>query len=300
MALTPAQEAQVLDLIAQQSALLSLAGVEATILSKLGATKVTLSDLPTASVIDDADLLLLRQGVTDKSVTGLTFKNLIPSTITTPPQFDNDTSIANTEFVQRALGNFSGYLATNTGSVLSPNTAPGKIVNMTAGAAAFTLTLPLTSSLPDGAAIFIQNTSGRDNAVARQGSDFISVDGSNETSVFIRTGEGASFVKAGAFWLMSGTAALFKSGSFGASLASNGYQKLPGGLIIQWGAVNAAVSPGTLVTFPISFTTSIYNVFTSTVSGNFSGSDLGSWSLSQARIANSGGATRTEWLAIGR
>ena len=79
MALTPVQEAQVLDLIAQQSALLSLAGVEATILSKLGATKVTLSDLPTASVIDDADLLLLRQGTTDKSVTGLTFKGLIPT-----------------------------------------------------------------------------------------------------------------------------------------------------------------------------------------------------------------------------
>jgi len=79
MALTPVQEAQVLDLIAQQSALLSLAGVEATILSKLGATKVTLSDLPTATAINDTDLLLLRQGTTDKSVTGLTFKGLIPT-----------------------------------------------------------------------------------------------------------------------------------------------------------------------------------------------------------------------------
>lgn len=79
MALTAVEEAQLRDLIAQQSALLSLAGVEPTILSKLGATKVTLSGLPTASVINDADLLLLRQGVTDKSVTGLTFKNLIPT-----------------------------------------------------------------------------------------------------------------------------------------------------------------------------------------------------------------------------
>lgn len=79
MALTPAEEAQTRDLIAQQAALLSLAGVEPTILSKLGATKVTLSDLPTASAINDADLLLLRQGVTDKSVTGLTFKGLIPT-----------------------------------------------------------------------------------------------------------------------------------------------------------------------------------------------------------------------------
>lgn len=79
MALTAVEEAQLRDLIAQQSALLSLAGVEATILSKLGATKVTLSDLPSAVTIDDADLLLLRQGTTDKSVTGATLKGLIPT-----------------------------------------------------------------------------------------------------------------------------------------------------------------------------------------------------------------------------
>lgn len=79
MALTPTEEAQTRDLIAQQAALLSLAGNEATITSKLGAKKVTLSALPTASSIGDADLLLLRQGTTDKSVTGLTFKSLIPT-----------------------------------------------------------------------------------------------------------------------------------------------------------------------------------------------------------------------------
>lgn len=79
MALTAVEEAQLRDLIAQQSALLSLAGVEATILSKLGATKVTLSDLPSAVTIDDADLLLIRQGTADKSVTGAIFKGLIPT-----------------------------------------------------------------------------------------------------------------------------------------------------------------------------------------------------------------------------
>lgn len=70
MALTPTQEAQVLQLVAQQAALLSLAGNEATITSKLGATKVTLPDLPAASSLGDTDLLLIRQGVTDKSITG--------------------------------------------------------------------------------------------------------------------------------------------------------------------------------------------------------------------------------------
>lgn len=70
MALTSTEEALVRQLLDQQAAILSLAGNEATITSKLGATKVTLSDLPAASTIEDTDLFLTRQGLSDKSVTG--------------------------------------------------------------------------------------------------------------------------------------------------------------------------------------------------------------------------------------
>jgi len=69
MALTTQEEALVRRLLEQQAAILSLAGNEATITSKLGATKVTLADLVAASGVADADLLLTRQGTTDKSVT---------------------------------------------------------------------------------------------------------------------------------------------------------------------------------------------------------------------------------------
>lgn len=71
MALTPTQEAQVLQLIAQEAALLSLAGNEPTITSKLGATKVNLSQLTPANVSADADLFLTRQGSLDKSISAL-------------------------------------------------------------------------------------------------------------------------------------------------------------------------------------------------------------------------------------
>ena len=40
---------------------------------------------------------------------------------------------------------------------------------------------------------------------------------------------------------------------FGAKLASNGYQKLPSGFIIQWGGVTTNVTATTLTTFPITF-----------------------------------------------
>jgi len=75
MALTPTEEAQVLALVAQETALLSLAGNEPAIISTLGATDVSLSDLGTASSLGDADLLLVRQGSTDKSISGLIVKS---------------------------------------------------------------------------------------------------------------------------------------------------------------------------------------------------------------------------------
>lgn len=74
MALSPTQEAQVLALVAQEAALLSLAAEEPAIISNLGATDVSLSDLSAASSLADADLLLVRQGGTDKSISGLIVK----------------------------------------------------------------------------------------------------------------------------------------------------------------------------------------------------------------------------------
>jgi len=73
MALTTAEEALVRLLLAQQAEILSLAGNEPTIISKLGATKITLSDMIPASSMDDADLMLIRQGTTDKSIARSTF-----------------------------------------------------------------------------------------------------------------------------------------------------------------------------------------------------------------------------------
>lgn len=84
MALTPTQEAQVLQLVAEQAALLSLADNEATIISKLGATKVNLSSLGSAVTFDDADIMLIRQGTTDLSIAG----SVIKSTVAVPDATD--------------------------------------------------------------------------------------------------------------------------------------------------------------------------------------------------------------------
>jgi len=69
MALTGAEEALVRELIAQNASLLSLADNEATITSKLGAAIAELSDLAPSASVAGGDLMLIRQGTTDKSVT---------------------------------------------------------------------------------------------------------------------------------------------------------------------------------------------------------------------------------------
>ena len=64
------------------------------------------------------------------------------------------------------------------------------------------------------------------------------------------------------------------SGSFGALLAETGYQKLPSGLILQWGKTSAFSQKGSpfTVTFPIAFPVTCLNVTASVINTN---SDLG-------------------------
>lgn len=81
MALTPTEEAQVRQLLAEQNELLTLANNEATIMSKLGATKVTLSDLTAVATLVDADLMLARQSGTDKKTTAATILSYIAAGI---------------------------------------------------------------------------------------------------------------------------------------------------------------------------------------------------------------------------
>lgn len=87
------------------------------------------------------------------------------------------------------------------------------------------------------------------------------------------------------------------------SLASNGYQKLPGGLIIQWGAVNNSATAGnsTAVTFPIVFPTNCLSVYNtaSAVTTSISAAWIDTFTTtgfgSRANIAS----MTSRWFAIG-
>lgn len=90
---------------------------------------------------------------------------------------------------------------------------------------------------------------------------------------------------------------------FDTLIASSGYQKLPGGLILQWGSQSVATNSTPLVTLPIAFPTACLQVVASSEGGTSVPARAGALivSASQIRLINPSGtdAQVTRWLAIG-
>lgn len=96
-------------------------------------------------------------------------------------------------------------------------------------------------------------------------------------------------------------------GSFANSKAANGYQKLPGGLILQWGTTGAITignpGAGNTITFPIAFPSACINVVGSVAgpasvtigTSNYTASNFALYASS----ATAGGAITATWFAIG-
>lgn len=237
MALTPTEEAQTRQLIAQEAPLLSLASNEPTITSKLGATKVNLSQLPAASTIADADILLIRQGTVDKSVAASVFK-----TYASPAASETVVGV-----VRLAT---DAETATGTSRTIAVDPAGAK--------ATFAQLAGLSTQLFNVAAGTSSN-----NAV--------------------------------------------NLGQFSSSLLTNGYQKLAGGLIIQWG-ITSPISSGTSanIAFPIAFPTAGLQIVAGVgASGLLSNNFTGAMEI-QSRTnfnvysyVNGGGAGTYRWIAVG-
>lgn len=88
------------------------------------------------------------------------------------------------------------------------------------------------------------------------------------------------------------------------SLTANGYQKLPGGLIMQWGAVAATQNgSGNAVidtNFPIAFPTACLSFqATTTGAASIDGEIVVSYNQTQFGIRNRNAAITASWFAIG-
>lgn len=227
----------------------------------------------------------------------------------TPAQFGTDTSLATTEFVQRALGSYSGFVNYNgSGAIAITDVGKHIVFDSSGGSRSVVLT---TAGLVPGAVYKITRGDAvvaNTLTISADGAGFIGMSnnkgGAYVTSVVMRVYDCINFIWDGLnFWC--------DGGHSGASLNSNGYQKLPSGLIIQWGNISGrSVGAGNYlnveVTYPIAFPNSTVLVLASPLVGNISFASAGpnTATASGATItlmnsytsAQSLGAT---WVAIG-
>lgn len=133
-------------------------------------------------------------------------------TAPTPPQFDNDTSLATTEFVQRALGNFANGAVISAAINLAAADCGKAYRCINSG---YTIGLPPINSTLYGASVLLKNTGTGSITVARQGADNITFDGTAIASFTLGVGDSALIVMVGGVWsVMGGSAALAYAKTF--------------------------------------------------------------------------------------
>ncbi|CAI8864268.1 phage tail protein [Pseudomonas zeae] len=219
----------------------------------------------------------------------------------TPPQFDVSQKVATTEFVQRALGSLAGQ--TNyVGDVSLTVADVGKLSIFTSPG---TVTLPEWSTVPAGGLVSLVAGSGGLNVKVRSGESLgtASAGAPDNTLSFV----GGSYVTfrrlllGGGWGLDSGDGALKYSPAFTASLnTAGGYQRLPSGLILQWGLATGGALSET-ITYPIAFPKSVLFLSGGDISPGFADLRFSLFRLSQSQFqrfsnADPGG---WNWFAIG-
>ncbi|MGX9777084.1 phage tail protein [Janthinobacterium aestuarii] len=173
----------------------------------------------------------------------------------TPLQFDASTGLANMAAVQRALGNRSG-VRTLSASYAIAAADIGKVL-FVQGAEVATLTLPSLAGIPGGATLEIVSQSLLPVIVRGQAGQVIVASNANNALSSLELNDGDSLVLVkisdGAWLALAGTAQLKYASAFVASLTSNGHQRLPSGLLLQWGYMTTSNTGPSVFAFPTAF-----------------------------------------------
>lgn len=216
------------------------------------------------SAVDDGTIATLEANL----------KSAISAAGITAPQFDNSTKLATTAFVQRALGNMqTGVRIQSAANATFAASQAGGAYTLEVASTIYAL--PALSSVQPGATFeFLATVNAA--TVSTAGADKM-MTGSlvSLSTCVLNNGDTAKFVSDGTYWvLVGGSAALRLSlGDFGSSLGGSGYQKLPSGLIVQWGANtanNTSTSQTNAVTFPIAFPNGPWTVYATHVGASSS------------------------------
>lgn len=217
----------------------------------------------------------------------------------TPVQFDNTKALATTEFVKRLGLQFSQVDMLNGNQTLTAAQCGRLCYGTITGGGSYTWTLPLSTDVPAGASIRIkQATVNGVMTVQRSGTDTLYGNTQAITSIVLNGPGTVTLTAINGGWIITdGTAMLPFDGDFAASLASNGWQKFPSGLILQWGLATATTA-GSLVTYPIAFPNATFAVITGPASTGVT-TAANSPTKTGFTFYASSGSTLHWWAALG-
>jgi len=159
------------------------------------------------------------------------------STGVTPPQFDNSTKLATTAFLKKSGMQHSAPLIFSNSGALAASAVIGNFVIFYGNTTPLSVSLPASNTCPQGGAISILNAS-QSPVTLTPGSagDYINPSSNNLSSVVLQAGDTFNVSLVGTSWeAFGGSACLAYASIFNSSINSNGYQKLPSGIIMQWG-----------------------------------------------------------------
>jgi hypothetical protein len=216
----------------------------------------------------------------------------------TPAQLDSSTLLATTAFVKGSGLSFPGANTHLTGAATLTTAQLGGIINCTG--TSYTVTLPSVASCPIGSTLSFQTSATGTVTIAANGTDGI---GSAGASISMLSGDNLTIVCGGGgfWWFICGSAALKYNPEFAASRGANGYQKLPGGLIIQWGSYSNSTTGGAIVTLPIAFPNAVLCGLATDSGSSAYAYGCGNLALSSITIwpNQSTAAWAARWIAIG-
>lgn len=204
------------------------------------------------------------------------------------------------------------WLNTAENNVTNPESSPvGWLPDTVAGIAAVTMTnanVTLTPLQYGKPTIVISGT-----LTANLNLIFPTISGewtviNNTTGAFTITAKTAS----GTGYVVTGTSIVICDGTniinlltqFASSLAANGYQKLPSGLIVQWGGLSVVMGADVFQTLPIAFSSGVYSVVCTSAYTTGSGVINGYGVISPVGrtqlVIRSSNNTILTWIAIGK
>ena len=232
--------------------------------SNADVTSALIVSVEAGATLADTIWQLITDGLIVLGTTSLTFQDITAGyarllspafggnpTAPTPPQFDSSLRLASTAFAKRMGVEYSVFVPLPVSTALGASYIGG--IASVSSATPINITLPPTTGVAEGATVEVVNAGASSVTVLAAGTDVLASPVMAGTTVVLGTGDNAEFVKVSGTWrLRGGTAALKYAAVFAAGLTANGYQKLPSGLILQWGSVDISTS-AKVVTFPIAF-----------------------------------------------